>query len=192
MTNTIQLKEHQKSEVSCCDLVGLENYLERNKLSSALKVTASGVKARNFVGVIKYKNIQFEILPKLISEYEEEDKLSREKREEQNQTILKNLVFMLSYTKNLDVKSTNSAKLSKTENPFLEVLIREYAESLFESLKRLTPKNYIREEDNLNYLKGKLKFTENLRYNSANQAKFYCEFDEFSEDCVLNQLFNYV
>ena len=66
---------------------------------------------------------------------------------------------ILSYTKNLDIKSTNSAKLSKTENPFLEVLIREYAQSLFECLKRLTPKNYIREEDNLNYLKGKLKFT---------------------------------
>ena len=195
MNNLIQLKEHEKknkSEIACCDLVGLENYLERNKLSSALKVTASGVKARNYVGVIKYKNTQFEILPKLISEYEEEDKLSREKREEQNQTILKNLVFMLSYTKNLDVKSTNSAKLSKTENPFLEVLIREYAESLFECLKRLTPKNYIREEDNLNYLKGKLKFTENITYNCANQAKFYCEFDEFSEDCILNQLFNYV
>lgn len=189
---TVQLKEHQKTEVSCCGLVGLEKYLERNKLSAALKVTANAVKAKNYVGVIKYKNTQFEILPKLISEYEEEDKLSQEERVEQNQTILKNLVFMLSYTKNLDIKSTSSAKLAKTQNPFLEVLIREYAESLFDCLKRLTPKNYIREEDNLNYLKGKLKFTENIRYNCANQAKFYCEYDEFSEDCVLNQLFNFV
>ena len=77
-SNLIQLKEHEKknkSEIACCDLESLEKYLERNKLSSALKVTASGVKAKNYVGVIKYKNTQFEILPKLISEYEDEDKL---------------------------------------------------------------------------------------------------------------------
>lgn len=195
MANTIQLKEYEKknkSEIACCDLESLEKYLERNKLSSALKVTASGVKARNYVGVIKFKNTQFEILPKLISQYKDDNKLTDEEKEKQNQIILKNLVFMLSYTKHLDIKSTSCAKLAKTQNPFLEVLIREFAESLFECLKRLTPKNYIREEDNLNYLKGKLKFTENIRYNSANQAKFYCEFDEFSENCVLNQLFNYV
>ena len=59
-------------------------------------------------------------------------------------------------------------------------------------MKRLTPKKYVREEDNLNYLKGKLKFKENIKYNSANQAKFYCEYDEFSENNLLNQLFLFV
>ena len=142
------LKEYEKLEKKeiCCDLVGLEKFLERNNLSSALKITPSGIKARHYVGVIKYKNFQLQILPKLIAEKE----ANKDKEKEQ---ILKNLVFMLSYTRKLDIKTTDNVNLSKTQNPFLEVLIREFALSLFDALKRLTPKNYIREEDNLNYLK---------------------------------------
>lgn len=187
MDNIVKLIEYEKAEVkdnkilTKCNLTLLEKYLEQNKLSSALKVTPSGVKANSYVGIIKFKNTQIEILPKLIS-----------KNENDRETILKNLLFMLSYTKKLNINTSNSAKLSKAKNPFLEVLIREYANSLFDCLKRLTPKSYIREEDNLNFLRGKLKFNENIRYNCTNKAKFYCEFDEFSENCGLNQLFYYV
>ena len=99
---------------------------------------------------------------------------------------------MLSYTKKLDIRTSDTAKLSNSKNPFIEILIREYAKSLFECLKRITPKKYVREEDNLNYLKGKIKFTENIRYNCVNQSKFYCEYDEFSENNILNQLFLFV
>ena len=179
-----EYEELEKKEI-CCNLVGLEKFLERNHLSSALKITPSGIKARHYVGVIKYKNFQLQILPKLIAENE----ANKDKEKEQ---ILKNLVFMLSYTRKLDIKTADSVNLSKTQNPFLEVLIREFALSLFDALKRLTPKNYIREEDNLNYLKGKIKFSENIRFNCVNKAKFYCEYDEFSENNILNQLFLYV
>lgn len=188
----MELIEYQKAKVDkndCC-LESLEKYLERNKLSSALKVTATGVKATSYVGVIKFKNTQFEILPKLIADIEEDtDHIEEQPKRTQ---ILENLLFMLSYTKKLNIKTSNCAKLAKAKNPFLEVLIREYANSLFDCLKRLTPKNYIREEENLNFLRGKLKFNENIRYNCANKAKFYCEYDEFSENCILNQLFCYV
>ena len=99
---------------------------------------------------------------------------------------------MLSYTKNLDIKTNENAKLANEKNPFIEILIKEFATSLFDSIKRLTPKRYVREEENLNYLKGKIKFSENIRYNCTNQAKFYCEYDEFSENNPLNQLFLFV
>lgn len=193
----IKLIEYEKAEVKKtgelkdCNLESLEKYLERNKLSAALKVTPSGVKATSYVGVIKFKNTQFEILPKLIADIGDKDVKSI-KDDEKREQILKNLIFMLSYTKKLNIKTSSSAKLAKAKNPFLEVLIREYANSLFDCLKRITPKSYIREEDNLNFLRGKLKFNENIRYNCANKAKFYCEYDEFSENCVLNQLFYFV
>lgn len=99
---------------------------------------------------------------------------------------------MLSYTKNLGIKANDHAKLSTLKNPFIEILIRVYAKSLFDCLKRLTPQKYVRHENNLNYLKGKIKFSENIRYNCANRAKFYCEYDEFSENNILNKLFLYV
>ena len=194
---TVTLKEYEKKTVNDsnlqeCILAPLEKYLEKNNLTSALRITSNGIKARSYVGVIKFKNTQIEILPKLIAPIQNDETLNEKQKEEYRQNILRNLLFMLSYTKKLDIKTSDAAKLSKTSNPFLEVLIREYANSLFGCLKRLTPKNYVVEEDNLKFLKGKLKFSENIRYNTVNLARFYCEYDEFSEDCILNQLFYYV
>ena len=181
MAEPIVVKEYSKNiKIKDCDLGKLHHYLECQHLDSALKVTPSGIETTSWVGVIKYKNTHFQILPKLICNNGDK------------KNILKNLIYMLSYTKKLDIKTSNEARLSTAKNPFIEILIREYAKSLFECLKRLTPKKYVREEDNLNYLKGKIKFTENVRHNSSNQAKFYCEYDEFSENNILNQLFLFV
>ncbi len=183
MTEPIELKEYEEkkeSELHGLDLVGFRKYLNRQKLNSVMDVYANSIKSSQWVGVIKYKKTIIQILPKLICDKDD------------NKTILKNLIYMLSFTKRLDIKTNDVAKLSKEKNPFMEILIREFADSLFDCLKRLTPQKYIREENNLNYLKGKIKFSENIRYNCSNSAKFYCEYDEYSENNVLNQLFLFV
>lgn len=183
MAEPIVIKEYaepKKGELRGCDLRGLNNYIKKQGLSQALKITPDGVEATSYVGVIKHKKLHLQILPKLIC------------KNDNKQNILQNLIFMLSYTRKLGIKTTNDAKLSAAKNPFIEILIREYSKSLFDCLKRLTPKNYVCEEDNLTYLKGKIKFAENIRHNSCNQAKFYCQYDEFSENNALNQLFLFV
>jgi 5-methylcytosine-specific restriction enzyme subunit McrC len=180
---TIELKEYEEkkeSELHGLDLVGFRKYLNRQKLNSVIDVYSDSIKSSQWVGVIKYKKTIIQILPKLICDKDD------------NKTILKNLIYMLSFTKRLDIKTNEVAKLSKEKNPFMEILIREFADSLFDCLKRLTPQKYIREENNLNYLKGKIKFSENIRYNCSNSAKFYCEYDEYSENNILNQLFLFV
>ena len=192
MKQATQIKEYseiKENELDSCNLDKLQAYLKCQNLDSALKVTRHGIKTKSWVGVIKYKNLHLEILPKLISADANND---GEISEAERSIILKNLIYMLSYTKNLDIKTNDNAKLATEKNPFIEILIREFATSLFESLKRLTPKRYVREEENLNYLKGKIKFSENIRYNCTNKAKFYCEHDEFSENNLLNQLFLFV
>ena len=189
-----------------------KNYLIKQNLSGAIAFHDGYIKTSSYVGVIKYKNFQLDIFPKLLGKFEEKANTQQSEAEEDNEEtsklseseckslsdnkvveqITKNLIYMLSLTKKLDVKYSEHANINCCKNPFLEVLIRDYAQSLFECLKRLTPRNYVREEDNLNYLKGKLKFTENIRYNCANKAKFYCEYDEFSENNELNRLFLFV
>ncbi len=192
MLQAKQIKEYSEvneNELDSCNLDKLQAYLKCQNLDSALKVTRHGIKAKSWVGVIKYKNLYLEILPKLISaDANNDNKISEDERS----IILKNLIYMLSYTKKLDIKTNANTKLATEKNTFIEILIREFTTSLFESLKRLTPKKYVREEENLNYLKGKIKFSENIRYNCTNQAKFYCEYDEFSENNFLNQLFLFV
>ncbi|MBO4555366.1 MAG: hypothetical protein J5706_01305 [Elusimicrobiales bacterium] len=183
MSEPIVIKEYdtpKKAELKGYDLRGLHNYIKKQGLSQALKITPDGVEATSYVGVIKHKKLHLQILPKLICDKDD------------RQNILQNLIFMLSYTRKLEIKTTNDAKLSAAKNPFIEILIREYSKSFFDCLKRLTPKNYVCGEDNLPHLKGKIKFAENIRLNACNQAKFYCQYDEFSENNALNQLFLFV
>ena len=92
----------------------------------------------------------------------------------------------------MEIKSDNCAKLSNSKNPFLEILIHEYANSLFENLRKQIPKSYINEQNNLSYMKGKLNFTQHIKHNLINKSKFFCEYDEFAENNILNQLFLYV
>ena len=184
------LLEYQEKELKDSVKKSLQGYLEKLKKESLQNVftfTSKGIKAKNYVGILKYKNYQFEILPKLI----DKNKITKGDDKERK-IILKNLLYMLSLTKKLDVKESEIAKISKSKDPFLEILIKIYATSLFESLKRFIPKNYIIESNNLNFLKGKLLFSKHIIKNSVNQAKFYCQYDEFSENNLLNQLFYYV
>jgi 5-methylcytosine-specific restriction enzyme subunit McrC len=182
----LPLKENNK-EISLENIMekpdadNFEHFLKRKKLSKVFNITRNSICGQNYVGVIKYKKYQFEILPKLLTN-----------KENDREGILKNLFYMLSFTKQLDIKDNDVAKLSKKNNPFLEVLIGIFANSLFDCLLRFIPKNYVLQEENLSYLKGKIKFNENIRYNTTNKARFYCEYDEFCEDNPLNQLFYYV
>lgn len=182
MTEVISLKEYQRyGDISENDLIKINKFLQKNKLDFAFKITPHTIETSSWIGVLKHKNIQLEVLPKLLSSSKYDNKLT-----------LSNLLFMLSYTHNLNIKTTNMASLNKSSNPFLEILIREYAVSLLEGLKKQTPKSYIRNEDNLHFVKGKLNINQQIRYNISNGTKFFCEYDEFSEDNILNQLFNYV
>lgn len=163
---------------------GIERFLEKNALEEVLSFDRTYIKPSHYVGVIKYKNIQFEILPKLLGQDND--------REDNRKQILKNLLYMLSYTKQLDIKDNEVANITSCPNPFIETLIRVFADRLFDALKRFVPKNYEICEENTSAFKGKLKIAENIRYNLTNKARFFCEFDSFTEDTELNQLFLYV
>ena len=83
MSEPIVVKEYSKNiKIKDCDLNKLHHYLECQQLDSALKVTPSGIETTSWVGVIKYKNTHFQILPKLIytKKYKEEydDKIKKQ------------------------------------------------------------------------------------------------------------------
>ena len=69
MLQAKQIKEYSElneNELDSCNLDKLQAYLKCQKLDSTLKVTRHGIKTKSWVGVIKYKNLHLEILPKLI------------------------------------------------------------------------------------------------------------------------------
>lgn len=96
MAKPIIVKEYSKVEINDSYLDKLQAYLKCKNLDSALNITRHGIETKSWVGVIKYKNLHLEILPKLISAGANNDnKISEAERS----IILKNLIFMLSLHK---------------------------------------------------------------------------------------------
>jgi 5-methylcytosine-specific restriction enzyme subunit McrC len=178
---SIELKEYDLSEeLDSSFLISLKIFLKDKGLQNVFSFDINRIKTSSYAGAIKFKGVQINVLPKIISEGEDGKK------------IVDNLIFMLSYTKKLKVKNPSSALISKSPNPFIEILISSYAESLLSALLTNIPHDYEIQNGNLRFIKGKIDFRNDIKYNSSNHAKLYCIFDEFKEDNLLNQIFKFV
>lgn len=155
-----------------------QKFLEEKQLTHALDFGLEGITTCAHVGIIRFADFQLNILPKIIGE---EDSL-----------CLENLMFMLRYTRKLEIHSMDSAEISQTKQPFLEVLIAHYANILLNALQRHIPHQYETQEDNLPTVKGRILFAKNHLVNATNLARTYCQFDEFTPDNLLNQTLKFV
>lgn len=155
-----------------------KNFLEDKDLKTALDFQLDGIKTEAHVGIIRFADFQLNILPKIIGE--------------NASSCLENLMFMLRYTKKLDIHTMDSAEISKTKQPFLEILIARYANILLNALQRHIPHHYETKEDNLPAVRGRILFAKNQLANMGNLARVYCQFDEFTSDNLLNQTFKFV
>ncbi len=138
------------------------------------------IRAYNYVGVIQIKGLRIQILPKIC----DQDNVEH---------ALKNMFFLLSFTKKLKVKKINTAFFRKCRNDFFEILIKLFLEELEEVSKNSMPIDYVLNEDNLNFFRGKLLFNEHLKTNVVKkiEERVYCQFDELLLDNLLNQTIKY-
>ena len=172
----IILKEYEVSE----DIFNEKYFLEIekfNKISGTKifeRVGKSKIKAKQFVGIIKINDKNITILPKIFWE--------------ENSKIIKNLLFMLSYTKKIKIKESDIANLDKIDNLF-EVFIYIFAKELIELLKKDFKKNYNNIEENSNFLKWKLNFAKHIKNNLFNKSKFFIEYEKMDENILLNIFF---
>ena len=143
----------------------------------------NNIRAKQFCGVCQIRKTTIEVLPKIFSKNKNFENLEKEK-----ELIFERLLFMLSTTKKLKITDTEISKLSKSKNSIFEIFIHLFSKNLLELLIKDYKKNYIQKEENLNFLKGKLNFIKNIKYNFVNKAKFYCEFEEFEENILMNQI----
>ncbi|QKU55503.1 McrC family protein [Vibrio cholerae] len=72
--------------------------------------------------------------------------------------------------------------------PLFEVFISQFLHSVNHIIKRGLRSDYVKQEDNLLYKKGKLNVGRQLRHNLVERHRFYCEFDEFLQDRAENRL----
>jgi len=151
-----------------------------NAFSITRKAGKQNIKVRNFVGVVETREgVSIEILPKI---YLSENK-------EEIVKIKRIFLKMLRYLRNSPFMSISDAHLiTKKDYPLLEVFISCYLDETRRLLKSGLKKDYFKEEDNLIYLKGKLKISKHCRINYSNRSRFFVEYDRFNINIPQNRL----
>ncbi|EGU47294.1 hypothetical protein VII00023_09476, partial [Vibrio ichthyoenteri ATCC 700023] len=98
------------------------------------------------------------------------------------------LLIMLKALKGFAHIQTSSANITSQKMPLLEVFISQFLNSVNVLIKRGLRSDYVRQEENLAFLKGKLNVGKQVRHNFINKHKFFCEYDEFMLDRPANRL----
>lgn len=133
------------------------------------------LQAQNYVGVIQTKDgTTIEILPKI-----------QDLSEEKSKDIL---IKMLKTLKDSPFKHFNMAHLKSSKMPLLEIFITMFLEELANLVRKGIKSDYITKEENLKFLKGKLKINEQIKQNYIHKERFFVEFQEYMNDRVENRL----
>lgn len=190
MSKQIVLKEFeslQYKDNTQLNFVEEENFeslekfvLDNEATAQYLKITTKKgygkvLQAQNYVGVIQTKDgTTIEILPKIKNIGDEESKNI--------------LIKMLKTLKKSPFKNFNMANLKSSKMPLLEIFITMFLEELANLVRKGIKSDYITKEENLKFLKGKLKINEQIKQNYIHKERFFVEFQEFLSDRVENQL----
>jgi 5-methylcytosine-specific restriction enzyme subunit McrC len=167
---------------------------QRERLSSnVLEIVYSegvpqSIKTSSYVGVIKVGRRTIQILPKVLRYVDSTDE---HPEDHPLRSVIQNLLYMLSFTKRLSIKEVDVSMLRKVNDDFFEVLIYLFATHLMDVITRNVNKDYFPREENVTFLKGKIKFKEQLINNAVFKHRFFTQFDEFSENNLLNQVLKY-
>ncbi|MFE8115681.1 McrC family protein [Brenneria goodwinii] len=134
------------------------------------------LQVQNYAGVLYTPyGIQLEILPKVGRA------LTREHARE-------TLLVMLSRLSGFRHIQTLQASVQSLRMPLLEIFISQFLQSVSLLLKQGLRSDYVHEQDNLPFMKGKLMLSQQLRHNGVNRHRFCVVYDEYLPDCPANRL----
>lgn len=161
------------------------DYLEELSLTSIqggqfLKLTSrSGFKllqVQNYAGMLSTPHgVQLEILPKVGKNLT-------------HASAREALLTMLSHLPGFRHIQTQQATLQAQHMPLLEIFISQFLHSVSQLLKQGLRSDYVSEQDNLPFMKGKLMLSAQLRHNVVNRHKFCVDYDDYMPDCAANRL----
>lgn len=141
------------------------------------KSNVTYITAKNYVGLILLKNgTMIEILPKIGSTNFESDEVKA--------LVTKMLSTLKEYPfKNLQLSSMKTVKMS-----MFDVFVRMFIDKINSIVKKGLKCGYETVESNKTFFKGKIKFSENIKYNYAHKERNYVEYDEFNDNRSENKL----
>lgn len=140
----------------------------------------NGIKFNSYVGVIQIGALTIEILPKT------DRKINPEKKEYENWQ--KALLDMLNYCHYIKVDSVSEAALEKRHNSILDLYFQLLLDEVKYLLRKGLIKQYRKNSGNLNVVKGRILFTEQIRKNLIHQERVYTEHQVYDTESLYNQV----
>lgn len=137
------------------------------------------IQVRSYVGVIRSPSgVQIEVLPKIAKA---------------GATITESraaLLNMLQHLRGFRHLENTTASVDMRAMPLLEVFIWQFLQSVNRLVKRGLHSEYVQEQSNESFMKGKLLIAKQLRHNFINQHRFYLAYDKYLQDRPVNRLIN--
>ncbi|TLU68017.1 restriction endonuclease [Enterobacter sp. MF024] len=130
------------------------------------------LQVKNYVGVIALPGGAFiEVLPKTGHEHAREQ-----------------LIMMLRTLKTFRHIATTSASIKTSRMPLMDIFIQQFIISVQFILQQGLKRDYLRQHDNLAWMKGKLRVSAQLTKNSVRHDRFQVEYDEYSVERPENRI----
>ena len=168
----------------------LENFILTNRSKdtdalelmslSARKGIGKVITAKNYVGVITMNDgTTIEILPKVYSAIGDDLSGKRTK---------KLLVDMLKTLRDSPYRSLQTTNVNIEKMNIFEVFIRMFVDEVFFIVKRGLKCSYETIEENASFFRGKMKFSQQIKFNHTHKERNYVEYDAFTTNRPENRL----
>lgn len=170
--NIIQYKEHFSNIEEFKDVFGEQNLVLQ---------TDGSIQIRNYVGFFQKGKTKVQILSKIYAN-------STIAADEVKESIA--FIFrMLSWSGYFSYKELDNLDIDSTKEDVLEIFIRIFIQRFLKKFNRAPHYEYVTCIENQQFIKGKILFSETIKQNAYKRHQHIVEFDEFSVDNKLNQLF---
>ena len=166
----------------------LENFILSNsfKYTQTLDIMKLSVQrgvgkiitAQNYVGMITMNDgTVIEILPKIYS-----------KEEENEQKTKKLFIDMLKSFKEFPYKNFQMSNMDISKMSIFEIFIRMFIDEVFYIVKRGIKSDYQRVSENKPFLKGKIDFSKQIKYNLIHKERFFVRYNDYNTNCIENRI----
>jgi len=147
---------------------------------SARRGVGKIITAKNYVGIITMNDgTTIEILPKIHSVVADDASGTKAKRL---------LIEMLKTLRDTPYINLQMANMNIEKMNVFEIFIRMFIDEVFLIVKRGLKRNYESIEENTNFCKGKLKFSQHIKLNHSHKERSFVEYDVFSVNRPENRL----
>lgn len=170
--NIIQYKEHFPVIEEFKSVFGEQNLILQ---------TDGSIQIRNYVGFFQKGKTKVQVLPKI---YSDSEVPSNEVEES-----MSFLFRLLAWSEYFTFKEIDDLDIGTSNKDILEIFIRIFIKRFLKEFNRAPHYEYVSIVENQQIIKGKILFTETIKRNTLTNHQHIVEFDEFSVDNKLNQLF---